>query len=59
MTPSIQMTGLGKRYGKQWALSDCTLDLPAGAVTALVGPNGAGKTTLVQMIVGLTSPTTS
>jgi ABC-2 type transport system ATP-binding protein len=57
MIASIQMTGLGKRYGKQWALQDCTLDLPAGSVAALVGPNGAGKTTLIQLVVGLTTPT--
>ena len=33
--------------------SDCTLEIPAGSVTALVGPNGAGKTTLLQLAVGL------
>ena len=54
---SIQMTELGKRYGKQWALRDCTLGLPAGSIAALVGPNGAGKTTLIQLAVGLTAPT--
>src|SRR5215218_4108709 len=54
---AIQMTDLGKRYGKQWALRDCTLGLPAGSIAALVGPNGAGKTTLIQLAVGLTAPT--
>jgi ABC-2 type transport system ATP-binding protein len=49
--------GLGKRYGSKWALRDCTLEIPAGSVTALVGPNGAGKTTLLQMAVGLSRPT--
>jgi ABC-2 type transport system ATP-binding protein len=49
--------GLGKRYGGTWALRDCTLDIPAGSVTALVGPNGAGKTTLLQLVVGLSRPT--
>jgi ABC-2 type transport system ATP-binding protein len=53
----IQTTGLGKRYGHSWALHDCTLDIPAGHLTALVGPNGAGKTTLMNMLVGLTIPT--
>src|SRR3712207_8179939 len=57
MTVAIEMTDLGKRYGKQWALRDCTLDLPAGSIAALVGPNGAGKTTLIQLAVGLTAPT--
>jgi ABC-2 type transport system ATP-binding protein len=57
MTPAIQLDGLGKRYGKQWALRDCTLDLPPGSIAALVGPNGAGKSTLIQLTVGLTAPT--
>ena len=54
--PALQTHGLGKRYGATWALSQCTLDIPAGSVTALVGPNGAGKTTLLQLAVGLTKP---
>ncbi|MGH3205745.1 MAG: ABC transporter ATP-binding protein, partial [Streptosporangiaceae bacterium] len=45
------------RYGKVWGLRDCTLEVPAGAVAALVGPNGAGKTTLLEMIIGLLEPT--
>ncbi|HEY3922734.1 MAG TPA: ABC transporter ATP-binding protein [Gaiellaceae bacterium] len=49
---------LGKRYGSNWALSECTLDVPSGSVTALVGPNGAGKTTLLHLAVGLTRPST-
>jgi ABC-2 type transport system ATP-binding protein len=38
-------------------LSDCTLELPRGAIVGLVGANGAGKTTLLQIIAGLTRPT--
>ena len=40
-----------------WGLRDCTLEVPADAVAALVGPNGAGKTTLLEMIIGLLEPT--
>jgi ABC-type multidrug transport system ATPase subunit len=47
---------LGKRYGKTWALRDCSLSLPTGSISALVGPNGAGKTTLLHMAVGLMRP---
>jgi ABC-2 type transport system ATP-binding protein len=54
----IETTDLGKRYGKAWALRDCTLALPQGRLAALVGPNGAGKSTLMNMVVGLTLPTT-
>jgi len=53
----IEADGLGKRYGRKWALRDCTLSVPAGCVTGLVGPNGAGKTTLVSLAVGLIRPT--
>jgi ABC-2 type transport system ATP-binding protein len=53
---ALRLDGLGKRYGSKWALRDCTLEVPAGTVTALVGPNGAGKTTLLQLAVGLTRP---
>jgi len=54
---AVRTDGLGKRYGSTWALRDCTLDIPAGAVTALVGPNGAGKTTLLHLLIGLGKPT--
>jgi ABC-2 type transport system ATP-binding protein len=54
--PALATDGLGKRYGSKWALQDCTLEIPAGSVTALVGPNGAGKTTLLQLAVGLSEP---
>src|SRR3954454_9975814 len=57
MSAALQAAGLGKRYGDAWALRDCTLEVPAGTVTALVGPNGAGKTTLLQLAIGLIAPT--
>lgn len=57
MIPALSTDGLGKQYGTQWALRDCTLTIPAGRVAALVGPNGAGKTTLLQIAVGLNRPT--
>ena len=58
MKTIIDTEGLGKRYGNSWALRECTLEIPAGHVAALVGPNGAGKTTLLNMAVGLAVPTT-
>jgi ABC-2 type transport system ATP-binding protein len=53
----VEASGLGKRYGRTWALRECTLAIPAGRVAALVGPNGAGKTTLLNLVVGLAVPT--
>jgi ABC-type multidrug transport system ATPase subunit len=57
MTIALETNKLSKRYGRTWALQDCTLNLPAGRVAALVGPNGAGKTTLLHLAVGLLEPT--
>ena len=57
MNVALSACGLGKRYGNDWALRDCSLRVPAGRVTGLVGPNGAGKTTLLRMAVGLLEPT--
>ena len=52
----VEASGLGKRYGRTWALRECTLNIPAGHVAALVGPNGAGKSTLLNLAVGLSAP---
>jgi ABC-2 type transport system ATP-binding protein len=57
VTPVIEANGLGKRFGRRWAVSDCTLTIPKGHVVGLVGPNGAGKTTLLQLAAGLLAPT--
>ncbi len=57
MTAVLEASGLGKQYGRRWALRDCTLAIPAGRVVGLVGPNGAGKTTLLHLAVGLLVPT--
>lgn len=46
----IQVSGVTKRYGQNEVVSDVSLSIPPGGVTALVGPNGAGKSTLLSMI---------
>jgi ABC-2 type transport system ATP-binding protein len=53
---ALETSGLGKRYGSDWVLRNCTARIPAGTVTALVGPNGAGKSTLLLLAVGLAKP---
>lgn len=58
MSALLEARGLGKRYGRRWALTDCSLEIPAGRVAGLVGPNGAGKSTLLQLAVGLLAPST-
>jgi len=58
VTAVIDAEGLGKRYRGQWALTDCTLTVPAGHVVGLVGLNGAVKTTLLNLATGMVAPTT-
>ena len=53
----IETSGLTKRYRRVTALSDCTISVPEGRISALVGPNGAGKTTLLRLLAGLAAPT--
>nr|WP_246649888.1 ABC transporter ATP-binding protein [Nonomuraea coxensis] len=48
---------MGRRYGRRWALRECTVGIPAGHVVGLVGPNGAGKTTLLKLASGQLEPT--
>jgi ABC-2 type transport system ATP-binding protein len=57
MTPVIETVGLTKRYRRVAALSNCTISVPEGRISALVGPNGAGKTTLLRLLAGLAAPT--
>jgi ABC-2 type transport system ATP-binding protein len=54
---AIETSQLVKRYRRVTALSDCTISVPAGRISALVGPNGAGKTTLLRLLTGLAAPT--
>jgi ABC-2 type transport system ATP-binding protein len=57
MTLALETIDLGKRYRKNWALRNCSLEIPAGRIAALIGPNGAGKTTLLNLTVGLLQQT--
>jgi ABC-2 type transport system ATP-binding protein len=54
--PVIETRGLSKRYRKVTALTDCSITVPEGRISALIGPNGAGKTTLLRLLSGLAKP---
>jgi ABC-2 type transport system ATP-binding protein len=57
VSPAIETRGLTKRYRRVTALSDCSITVPEGRISALVGPNGAGKTTLLRILAALASAT--
>ncbi|MFQ5815021.1 MAG: heme ABC exporter ATP-binding protein CcmA [Candidatus Hydrothermarchaeaceae archaeon] len=53
----IELEGLTKRFGSQYALNGVDISIEEGESFALLGPNGAGKTTLVRILSTLTKPT--
>ena len=53
----IRTEWLSKRFGKTEALSGVGLEVPEGAIYALVGANGAGKTTLIKLLMNILRPT--
>lgn len=57
MSNAISMVGLTKHYKGVQALTDLTLDVPAGTIFGFLGPNGAGKTTTLKILAGLARPT--
>jgi branched-chain amino acid transport system ATP-binding protein len=52
----LRVEGLDAGYGHVGVLRDVSLEVPQGAVVALVGSNGAGKSTLLRTISGLLRP---
>lgn len=53
---TLQINGLGKRYGKVVALAPTHLEVASGEFLTLLGPSGSGKTTLLSLIAGLAQP---
>ena len=50
---SILVNNVTKRFGAFVAVNDVSLEVPDGALLALLGPSGCGKTTLLRIIAGL------
>jgi ABC-2 type transport system ATP-binding protein len=54
---AISTAGLTKHYERVRAVTDLTLEVPAGSIYGFLGPNGAGKTTVLKVLAGLIRPT--
>ncbi|HST65510.1 MAG TPA: ABC transporter ATP-binding protein [Mycobacteriales bacterium] len=54
--PAVWCSGLRKRYGRQTAVQDVSLEVGRGEVVGLLGHNGAGKTSVIKMLLGLVRP---
>jgi len=57
MNSVIELTALTKTFGKSRGVSNISLKVPKGTIYGFLGPNGAGKSTTINMIMGLSSPT--
>ena len=56
LNPLLSLSGITKTFPGVRALSDVSLKLYPGKVTALVGENGAGKSTVVKVLTGIYQP---
>ena len=56
-TDAVRLTDLHKSFGDVTAVDGIDLTIRPGEIVALLGPNGAGKTTTIDMILGLSRPT--
>src|SRR5687767_6948993 len=54
--PAIDVQGLSRRYGRRWALSEVTFQVPAGSIMIVRGHNGAGKSTLLRVLATAIRP---
>jgi heme exporter protein A len=52
MTPMIAVAAAGicRRYGRRWALTDVSFEVPEGALVMVTGRNGSGKSTLLRVL---------
>ena len=55
--PAVSLVGVTKDFGSVQAVRGIDLDIHPGEIVAFLGPNGAGKTTTIDMVLGLSRPT--
>jgi heme exporter protein A len=47
---AVAATGLCRRYGRRWALTNVGFEIPGGALVMVTGRNGSGKSTLLRIL---------
>ncbi len=55
--PAVRLAGVTKDFGPVQAVRGIDLEIRPGEIVAFLGPNGAGKTTTIDMVLGLSRPT--
>src|SRR6476619_2329895 len=56
-TPAVRLAGVTKDFGEVHAVRGIDLAIQPGEMVAFLGPNGAGKTSTIDMVLGLSRPT--
>ncbi len=52
----ITLTGIGKKYGREWIFRNVNHTFADGSATVIMGSNGSGKSTLLQVVSGYIIP---
>jgi ABC-2 type transport system ATP-binding protein len=56
MPLAVQLSGISKNFGHVRAVNNVSLQIASGEIVAILGPNGAGKTSTIDIILGLSGP---
>src|SRR5215472_12472914 len=53
---AVNLTALHKNFGRVHAVNGVDLQIASGEIVAILGPNGAGKTSTIDIVLGLSQP---